>query len=181
MKTIITVLVLIGDVNAASAQLAERTNRFPVGTFHKKNLNINGISAGLYSGYGDFGESFVNVHTNGIRLEAIGMGVIIPLLPSSPISESEEQFKATMSTSPSEKINGFNLSSAGTICDCTTNGVSAGAIGQISRQVNGVSVSFVMNMAEKHNGIQLAMVNESFAMNGIQLGISNQAHRARGL
>jgi len=173
--------MLITSITAASAQSPKRTNRFPVGTFHKKNQNINGLSVGLYSGYGDFGDSMRNVTSNGIRLEALGGGILVPLIPSSPISDSEEGFKAMMATPASERINGFNLSPAGTVCDCIVNGISAGLIGQINRQVSGVSASLVMNLAERHNGIQIAMFNESYAMNGLQIGLSNYGNRARGL
>jgi hypothetical protein len=175
-----TVLIIMVSISAY-AQQPVRTNRFPAGTFHQKNLNINGISVGLYTGFGDFGDSVANVHTNGMRLEAVGMGILSPLLPKSPISEDDRQFNALMATPASEQINGFNLSPAGTMCDCITNGVSAGAIGQYNRQVNGLSASIVINLAEKHNGVQLAMFNESFAMNGLQIGVSNYAQRSRGI
>jgi hypothetical protein len=159
MKFKLIILMLITSITAASAQSPKRTNRFPVGTFHKKNQNINGLSVGLYSGYGDFGDSMRNV----------------------TISDSEEGFKTMMATPASERINGFNLSPAGTVCDCIVNGISAGLIGQINRQVSGVSASLVMNLVERHNGIQIAMFNESYAMNGLQIGLSNYGNRARGL
>jgi len=180
MKTLLLIaLFLITTI--AYAQLPKRANRFPVSTFHKKNLNINGLSVGLYSGYGDFADSMRNVHTNGIRLEAIGLGILGPLLPKSPISEDEDDFMELMAKPASEQINGLNLSPAGTICDCIVNGISAGAIGQINRQVSGVSASIIMNMAERHNGVQLAMFNESFAMNGLQIGVSNYSYKTRGI
>lgn len=179
MKLKLTLLTLLVSITAF-AQLPKKTNRFPVGTFHQKNMNITGISAGLFSGYGDFGETSANVQTNGIRLEVPGMGILLPLLPKSPISEDADDFKAKMATPASERINGFNLSPAGTICDCITNGISAGAIGQVNRQVNGVSASIILNMAERHNGVQLSMFNESYAMNGIQIGLSNYGQQARG-
>jgi len=179
MKLKLILLLLIASTNAVLAQSPKRKNRFPVGTFHHKNQNITGISVGLYSGFDD--DEDRNVHTNGIRLEPIGMGIAVPLIPSSPISETEGQFKATMAAPPSEVINGFNLSPAGTVCDCITNGVSAGLIGQINKQVNGISASLMMNFSESTNGIQLAMFNESYAMNGLQIGISNTGRSARGL
>jgi len=179
MKLKLILLLLIGSTTAVLAQSPKRKNRYPVGTFHQKNQNITGISVGLYSGFDDNEDR--NVHTNGIRLEPIGMGIAVPLIPSSPISETEGQFKATMAAPPSEVINGFNLSPAGTVCDCITNGVSAGLIGQINKQVNGISASLMMNFSESTNGIQLAMFNESYAMNGLQIGISNTGRSARGL
>ena len=179
MKTKLILMLLIASTTAATAQTAERKNRFLLGTYHKKDLNINGLSAGVYSGY--VSDEVRNVQTNGIRLEAIGMGIISPLLPRSPISENESQYIATMASPVSERINGLNLSPAGTLCDCITTGISLGAIGQISRQVNGISASIMINFAEKHNGLQLGMFNESYAMNGFQVGVSNYSARTRGL
>ncbi|HMI04560.1 MAG TPA: hypothetical protein VK541_18865 [Pedobacter sp.] len=174
---IITLLLVASTVAANAQEPQKRTNRFPVGTFHQKNSNINGISVGLYSGYEDADR---NVHTNGIKLEPIGAGIILPLLPQSPISEDDAEFEAP-TTPPSERINGFNLSPAGTACDCVTNGFSAGYIGQMNRKVNGASISVIMNITSQHNGAQLSMFNESYVMNGLQIGIINYSQKARGL
>jgi len=183
MKAKMILLLLTVSTSAAMAQTPGRQNHFPLGTFHKKNSNINGISVGLYSGIdeGEKDNQNRNVHSNGLRLEAIGLGLLLPLIPNSPISENGNTFNVADSIGPSEVINGFNLSPAGTVCDCITNGISAGAIGQMSRQVNGISASIIMNIADKHNGIQLSMFNESYIMHGIQVGLSNYGVRAKGL
>lgn len=180
MKLKLITLILIGSITTAVAQSTSRTKRFPVGTFHKKNQNINGLSVGLLTGYLHYDEAPANVRTNGIRLEALGMGIFSPLIPGSPISDTEEQFRAKMATPVFERVNGLNLSPAGTICDCMVNGISAGLVGQINRQVSGFSVS-LLNFSERHNGIQMAMANESYVMNGLQIGFSNTGYRARGL
>lgn len=179
MKRILILLVLIGSTTAVMAQSPKRKNHFPFGTFHQKNSNINGISVGLYSDFDN--DEDRNVHTNGIRLEPVGLGIFSPLIPNSPISGTEGAFRAIIASPPSELINGFNLSPAGTVCNCITNGVSAGLIGQINMQVSGISASMIINLSERTNGIQLAMFNESYAMNGLQVGISNTGRRARGL
>jgi len=176
----IITLLLVASTIAANAQVPQkRTNRFPVGTFHQKNSNINGLSVGLYSGYEGENEGR-NVHTNGIKLEPVGAGIILPLLPHSPISDVESEFKIP-ALPPSERINGFNLSPAGTTCDCNTNGVSAGFIGQMNRKVNGFSISVVMNLTGQHNGAQMSVFNESFVMNGLQMGFTNYSQKARGI
>jgi len=179
MNIKIIVALIAASTLTAKAQSLQRTNRFPVGSFHQKNVNITGISVGLYSGLDD--DEDRNVQSNGIRLEPIGLGILVPLIPRSPVAESEEQYKGEMSAEPSERINGFNLSPAGTVCDCITNGISAGFIGQIGRKVNGISASIMMNFAQSHNGIQLAMFNDSYAMNGLQIGVGNSGGRTRGL
>lgn len=179
MKFKLLLLIIISDTTVAFAQQQKRASHFPVGTFLEKNSTINGISVGLYSVLSQ--DSINNVHTNGIRLEAIGLGILSPLMPRSPIAETEEQFKAKMAEPLAERINGFNLSPAGTVCDCVVNGISAGLIGQINRRVSGVSVSVMINLAQEHNGIQVAMINESYAMRGFQIGFNNTSGKARGI
>ncbi|MFD2288900.1 hypothetical protein GJU39_23125 [Pedobacter petrophilus] len=176
-------LALLACTITAAAQIPERTNHFPVGSFHKKNSNIHGIGVGLYSGIdeGPKDIQFRNVHINGIKLEAIGLGILVPLMPSSPVAQDEEELQEYMATPLSEKVNGLNISPAGTASDCFTNGISAGLIAQVGRQVNGISASTIMNFAQKHNGIQVAMFNEAYVMNGLQLGLANRSGRARGL
>lgn len=179
MKFKLLLLIIISGTTTAFAQLQKRTSHFPVGSFHEKNSTINGISVGLYSVLSQ--DSINNVHTNGIRLEAIGLGILSPLMPRSPIAETEEQFKTKMAEPLAERINGFNLSPAGTVCDCVVNGIGAGLIGQINRRVSGVSVSVMINLAQEHNGIQVAMINESYAMRGFQIGFNNTSGKARGI
>lgn len=177
MKAKFLTLILFACSTITQAQLPKK-NSYIVGVLHQKNINVYGVGVALFSG---FDEEDRNVQTNGIRLEAFGMGILVPLIPKSPVSETEEEFAKSMSVVPSERINGFNISPFGTVCDCVTNGISTGLIGQIGRTVNGISASVMMNFAERHNGIQMAMFNESYAMGGIQLGLSNSGVRARGL
>lgn len=160
-------------------ELPKRVNRFPVGTYHKKNQNINGLSVGLFSLGLDDGDR--NVKTNGIKIEAVGLGLILPLISRSPVAETEKAFKSEMSGEPAERVNGLSLSASGTVCDCITNGLSLGVIGQVNRQVNGVSLSILGNLAQKHQGFQLGFANENYVMNGFQLGISNSGSRVKGL
>ncbi len=183
MKTKLILLAILTGFITASAQIPARTDHFPIGSFHKQNSNIHGIGVGLYSGIdeGPKDIQFRNVHINGIKLEAIGLGIFVPLMPDSPVAADEEEFQERMAEPLSEKVNGLNLSPAGTASDCFTNGISAGLIGQIGRQVNGISASIMMNFAQKHNGIQVAMFNEAYLMNGLQLGLANSSGRARGL
>jgi len=177
MKATSLILILLACSIITHAQLP-RKNSYLVGVLHQKNINVHGVGVALFSGFDDEDR---NAQTNGIRLEAFGMGIVVPLIPKSPVSETEEEFEKSMSVPPSERINGLNLSPFGTVCDCVTNGISAGFIGQIGRTVNGISASVMMNFAERHNGLQVAMFNESYAMGGIQLGLSNSGVRARGL
>ena len=145
----------------------QNDNRFPIWTFHEKDVNIHGISVGL----GSTIISERNTNTNGIKLELIGLGIFVPLVPDIPTFEKQH----------SERINGLSLSALGTVCDCLTNGVSVGGGGQINYQVNGISLSAMMNITQKQNGIMIATVNYSHTMNGLQLGFNNNGFEINGV
>lgn len=182
MKLKFIMLLIIGSTMFSNAQSPARKNHLGAWTYHQKNVNINGLSVGAFSEQGD-DRTGQNVHTNGIKIEALGLGILLPLIPTDPIPTTEKEFRAIMSHPVSEQINGLNLSASGTVCDCLTNGISAGFIGQFTRQVNGISVSLFGNLAQKHNGVQLALFfNESYAINGFQIALSgNSGKRVRGL
>ena len=149
----------------------QNDNRFPVWTFHKKNVNIHGISVGLWTG----AISERNTNTNGIRLELIGVGIGIPLIPSAPTLEDFGEQR-------SEIINGLSLSTFGTDCNCLTNGLSVGGIAQINYQVNGMVLSCMVNFTLKQNGIMIASINYSNSMNGLQLALGrNYSSEANGV
>ena len=153
----------------AICSYGQNDNRFPIWTFHEKNVNIHGISVGLVST--GTSERNTNTNTNGIRLELIGIGILIPMIPNIPTFE--ERY--------SERINGLNLSTLGTACDCLTNGISVGGVGQINYQVNRISLSAMINITQKQNGIMVATVNYSHTMNGLQLGFNNNGEEIKGV
>jgi hypothetical protein len=135
----------------------QNNNRFPIWTFHEKDVNIYGISVGLVSTMDER-----NTNTNGIRLELIGLGILIPMMSKYPDFGERR----------SERINGLNLSALGTTGNCLTNGISAG-FGQLIYQVNGISLAMFMNLTHIQNGIMVSCFNVSHTMNGLQLGFMN--------
>jgi hypothetical protein len=162
--------------NPDSNFVKKKSTYFPIWTFHKRNINIDGLSVGLLSLRDK--PSFTN--TNGIRLELIGIGLFAPLIPYSPVAQSDSAFELEKRIEISERINGLSLSSTGTACDCIINGVSAGLIGQIQFKVNGISASGYLNFVQIHNGIQIAFINETFKLRGLQLGVFNKSHQTKG-
>jgi hypothetical protein len=155
----------------------KKKNFYPLWTFHDENVNIHGISLGFFS----WNNNSRNTTTNGVKIEFIGAGILIPLIPQSPIVNSDSAFLSLRDTPLSESINGISLSGTGTWCDCLTNGVSIGLIGQINYQINGVSASNSVNFAQRHNGLQVAMQNEAYYLNGVQLGLFNYSAKTKGL
>ena len=175
MKNLSLILVLF-YTSICFGQDIERKNRSIFWTYHQKNVTTNGISLGI----GSFGES-MNSYTNGLKIELIGMGILLPLIPKSPIPDSEIEYEKLMIKPISERVNGIVISGAGNVCDCTTNGINIGLIGHANRKLNGISIAAVMNIAQKSNGIQLSAFNESFKMNGLQVGLSNYSYKTRGI
>jgi len=175
-KTITTILFLILTIRSFG-QVGKRKNYFPIWTFHQDSINIHGISVGLWS----FNSEPRFTNTNGIKFELIGVGIGMPLIPRSPIVQTDSAFIKLQQEPLSERINGLNLSSSGTVCHCLTNGLTAGFIGQINFKVNGISTSLVMNFSQKHNGIMAALFNDAYYMNGLQVGFSNNGYKMKGL
>jgi hypothetical protein len=172
---LITLIVLLFEVKGYS-QIRE--NHFPAATFHQSNAKITGISFGIFTG---LSENDTNVITNGLRLELVGTGLLLPLAPHGPVYKDENliPLKDVMFT---EKINGLNLSGSGTIGDdCIVNGLTVGAIGQCLYATNGISISILCIVVEKQNGLQLSMFNDVHKGNGMQMGIGNSAVYYKGV
>lgn len=174
--TISTIFLLILTISSYG-QIDDRKNYFPIWTFHDDSLNIHGISIGLWS----FPGSQRSTNTNGIKLELIGIGIGTPLVPTSPIVESDSAFIKLSQEPFSERISGLNLSALGSGCHCLTNGLTAGLIGQIHFQVNGISTSLMTNFIQKQNGLMAAMYNDAYYLNGLQVGVRNNGSKTKGV
>jgi len=176
ITNILTMLFFILTISSYG-QVDKRKNYFPIWTFHQDSINIHGISVGLWS----FNSEPRFTNTNGIKIELIGVGIGIPLIPRSPIVETDSAFIKLKQEPLSERINGLNLSASGSACHCLTNGLTAGFIGQIHFQVNGISSSLFMNFTQRHNGVMTALFNDAYYMNGLQIGFSNNGYKTKGL
>lgn len=160
--------------------LASSQNKFrlPIWTFHDNNTTIAGLSFGLTST-----EKRVNVKSIGLHFELLGLGIIVPMMPSSPLKDSfkyEELSKELIS----EKIYGLNISPFGTASNTIEiSGISINGIASISRKTNGLSFSLLGNCADITNGGQFGLIgNEVQIINGLQIAISNHARiKSNGL
>jgi hypothetical protein len=160
----------------AYGQQTKRKNIFPIWTYHQKNRNIHGISLGLIT------PEKGNSNTNGIKIELIGLGLALLLIPRSPIAENDAVFTALLNDSISEKINGIALSASGTACNsCVYNGATIGGVGQVVRKVNGFSAVFFMNFTQIVNGLQMGILNDNYYLRGMQLGGFNLTVKAKGV
>lgn len=176
MKNIFWLIIVL--ICTVTVRAQERRHHFPLWTFHDKNVTVHGLNVGLI----DVDDEPHNTVTNGVRAELIGFGVLLPLIPYSPIVEDEAHFKRMYGDVADDRINGLNLSLSGSACNCHVNGASAGYMGQILRQVNGVSATMALNFVQISNGLQLSvMVNSSFRNRGLQLGGFNSSVESRGV
>jgi len=172
----ITSLILFFAINTYSQSSSKQKSRFLAGIFHNNNLNIYGLSLGLYS----VDDEQRSTNTFGFKIELPGVGIFLPLAPLRMVAKDSATFIKKMTKPVSENIYGLSISATGTMCDCVTNGIAVGGIGQYNRQVNGFSLSLFMNSAQRHNGFQFAMSNDSFVLNGMQLGYLNRVYLLRG-
>ncbi len=150
---------------------------FSLWAFKQEKLQVNGLSLGVAS----FLDNEIPSNTNGLKIELIGKGLFVPLIPKSPILEDQSLVLDYKRTYGVEKVNGMSLSGSGSACDCLINGISTGLIGQINYEVNGFSASLLMNFAQIHNGIQVAMFNETHYTRGLQTGLFNSNYKMNGV
>ncbi|MBA3680246.1 MAG: hypothetical protein H0W73_03525 [Bacteroidetes bacterium] len=166
MKNIFNLLLIFGLITNLQAQ--KRESYFPIWTFHHPNSITNGISIGIASGM----ENTKNTKSNGVRVEIIGAGLLIPLI-SGPMMRDD---------SITEKINGINLSFTGTLANCKVNGISVGYVGESIYKVNGISATGCLNYVGISNGLQCAvLVNDNDEMKGMQVAFINNSVTTKGI
>lgn len=157
-----------------------RKLRFPAWVFHSKNTDVIGLSLGVLPK--DVFKDTTLTRTFGLRIEAPGFGVIAPLMPTSPVSNSKKNYDLKMSESLTEKVYGFNLSS-GTFGAMEINGFSGALMIQYIYKMNGLSIACISNLMEKQNGISISVLgNEIYKSNGLMIGgIGNDTHYLNGI
>lgn len=175
MKLILIILLI--PVIAFSQKL-ERSKVTPVGWFHNINQQINGVSFGLYSSYTDR-----NTITNGVRIEALGLG-ILTFFAMEGIDLDKKEVEPIMQKF-SERINGVSFSTFGTVgyvdiyglgingVGCNVNqshGIFISGLSTSSVKGNGMFVSGIANYIESFKGVSISgMFNESYTGSGLQV------------
>lgn len=144
--------------------------------FKEKVQQVNGISLGLFSTK-QWNEDTTKTNVNGARIELVGAGVIVPLIPQSPIVVIDS---ILVNYKVQSKINGLSLSGAGAVCDCQINGLNVGFLGKIDFKTNGLSLA-IFNFSQVHNGLQLGVFNETYKSNGFQMGVFNGTEYFKGV
>ena len=178
MRFVLTFLLLV-CVSSSFAQ--KRKNVFPIWSYQARNLNISGISVGFGTLW-ENDEAPRNTNTNGIKLELIGTGILIPLKPDNAFPVDNDSALNSYQEQPrSERINGISLTGTGTVCNCVVNGASAALFWKMEYIVNGISASVMFNTSQIHNGVQAGLFNLSYIGRGLQIGAINGSERFSGV
>jgi hypothetical protein len=147
---------------------------------HSKNTDIAGVSFGILPK--SIFKDTTLTRTFGVKIEVPGIGLLFPLIPSSPISKNRKTFESKMKKVPTEIVYGLNISSGSTY-ETEINGASLTLIGQYLYKINGVSIAGVGNITERYNGITISgLGNDSYITNGIAIaGIGNSSQIFNGI
>lgn len=120
--------------------------------------------------------------TYGIRLDPIGIGFLIPLMPSVPfVDEDTEQFLSRLHEDAKDNTYGLDLSLTGSAILGNVYGISVGLIANFKNELQGGSATVMWNLARKATGLQCAMWNAAHTMNGMQVGIGSQTVKLHGM
>jgi hypothetical protein len=158
-----------------TSALGQSKVRLPLWTFNTKNTKVYGLGVGYTTT-----ERIENVKITGIRLELVGLGMFLPLIPEAPIAENDSLHSQYLKRPYAETINGINLSPIGTGCDCKINGLNIYGAGSMTEQVNGISTGLFMNVTERQNGVQGSIgFNITYELNGAQIALIGNSNRGR--
>lgn len=164
------ILIFFFSINIQSQEYNKKTRNF-IGTFHTNNTTINGISVGAFPNYTD---QVRFVKTNGIRIEAPGIGFLAFMAGNSLLLGSDNNIYE-------EIVNGINISS-GTIGDVLYNGITIAAVVQNGKKNNGIAITGMWNAMNIMNGVQISgLLNEAEYSNGLQVSLSNTTLYMKGI
>ena len=144
--------------------------------------NIYGIAIGPVGS-----EAICNVsHTRksfGINIQLIGQGIFVPMnrdvfrfeqLLKNPMPELVDQIAARASHS------GLLISAFGTYTD-VSNGLVLSAGFSYGRKINGIALNLCSGKYLHVNGIELGIQNQAHQVNGLQIGLFNRCVELNGL
>lgn len=154
-----------------------RQVRGPVWFVPAENTSIYGVGVNVFTL-----SEVKNADVNGARIELIGPGVLIPLVPdtSAPCWETREEYLENLSA-PGEDVRGLEISGAGTVIRGHVVGVSLGLLGSIKNKVTGLVGTLGWNTARDVTGIQFGGFNTTYRTAGIQIGCDNRASELHGI
>lgn len=127
----------------------------------------------------------------GLNIEIIGLGIILPIVPSSPIHTKSEEFYADKQSldsvirtydSSTYKIKGISISPGGVAgSNINIDGLNLSGLNTLVGKMNGVSTALMINYSGVVNGISIGFINETLKTHGLQLGFFNTTTQLKGL
>jgi hypothetical protein len=170
-------LIPLAALLIASGCASTMKTHVPVWCVPVDNTRVDGLGLTLFTA-----SEVTNAVVNGVRIELVGPGVLIPLVPDtvSPCFNTREEYLGRLSIQ-GEDVNGFELSGSGTAMRGHIRGISLGLIGGIKNRVTGFAGTLGWNTALDVTGIQLGGFNTTYRTVGAQVGFNNRAAEIEGL
>lgn len=157
------------------------------------NTKVNGIAGGLIiNGLREPNDSTVSTIVNGLSIELLGLGLLLPIVPSSPIyTDADSLYNSEVFVdsvvesynSPRYIINGLLLSPGGVAgYDVEVNGANISGLNTLTSKVNGISTSIMFHISGIVNGVAIGgIANSAIQIKGLQISIFNEAIKVQGL
>jgi hypothetical protein len=200
----LTLIFFLFSIEANSQSLKIRNI---LGVIPAHNTQINGLAIGLpINALTPKNDSTIETRVNGLCIELIGLGLVLPMVGSDPIlTEKPEVYQnpvlvdsiLNLKTIENYKINGVVISGGGlaghniavnglnisilNTLTSKTNGLSAVAMFNMCKVMNGVSISLLGNSSIKTKGVQIGIFNTSIILNGLQIGVFNSTNQLKGI
>ncbi len=173
----IRLFILLGFALIFSGCATKMRTRGPVWYVPAEDTRVIGVGVNVFTV-----PTVTNSFVNGVRIEVIGPGIVLPLAPdtASPCWETREEYLANVSA-PGENVYGLELSGTGTLMEGRIVGISLGWIGSIKNKVTGLVGTLGVNTARDVTGIQVGGHNTTYRTAGAQIGFSNRASELYGL
>lgn len=153
-----------------------------IGWYHEKNVNINGLSFGIYS----LSNIDRNTTTNGIKTEFLGAGLFTFFFGARETCLDKDISRKSLelqSIDYSEKINGISISTFGSVGKINVNGIGINGIGCHYQKFNGILFNGTVCHMRIHNGLLVSgMFNSVDSQRGVSLcAFYNRINNGKGL
>jgi len=188
MKRLLIIFLILINLQVFGQHNKSRPIIWYIPSIH---TNINGLAVGfIINSLKDTVPISATV-VNGLNIELIGLGLFLPLAPSSPIYCEADSFYCRTKNLDSVvnsynlakyKINGISLSAGGLGGqDIQINGINLSGINTLTGKTNGFSACALININGVVNGVSIGgLVSNTIQTKGLQIGLFTKTKRLRG-
>lgn len=190
MKPIYTLLLTLIWVTGWTQNL--RTQNV-ISITPKPNTEVNGIGIGLTVSGMEHGSDSLIMKINGLCIELIGFGLLLPIVPSDPLipyGMTEDDLKGEvldsilldLDKSRPYLINGVVISPGGLAGrGIVMNGMNLSGTNTFTLALSGFSTAILMNYSGKLSGVSIGIINRTLETRGVQIGLFNRTEKLRGI